>query len=72
VNGKEYKNATLTRVEPDGVVLKHKSGVSKVYFAGLPKEVQERFHYDSAKAAEFNTARSKVRRLMRASKKSSQ
>ena len=72
VNGKEYKNATITRVEPDGVVLKHKSGVSKVYFADLPKEVQERFHYDSAKAAEFNTARFKVRRLMRASKKSSQ
>jgi 23S rRNA pseudoU1915 N3-methylase RlmH len=28
-----------------------KSGVSKVYFNELPKEVQERFHYDPQKAA---------------------
>ena len=73
VNGKEYKNATITRVEPDGVVLKHKSGVSKVYFAALPKEVQERFHYDSAKAAQVNAGiTSKLRRPMRASEKRSQ
>jgi hypothetical protein len=33
-----------------------KSGVTKVYFSELPKEVQERFHYDSAQAAQFNAA----------------
>src|SRR5947208_16282033 len=43
-NGKEYKDATITRVEPDGIVLKTKSGVTKVYFSELPKEVQERFY----------------------------
>ena len=43
VNGKEYKNATAAGVEFDGVVLKHKSGISKVYFTELPKEVRERF-----------------------------
>src|SRR4051794_41009194 len=48
VSGKEYKNATVTRVEPDGIVLKTKSGVSKVYFVELPKDVQERFHYNAA------------------------
>jgi hypothetical protein len=70
VNGKEYKNATITRVEPDGVVLKHKSGVSKVYFPDLPKEVQERFHYDSAKGARIDAASARIsRRLMRTSKK---
>ena len=31
VNGKEYKNAKISRVEPDGIVLITKSGVSKVY-----------------------------------------
>ena len=51
VNGKEYKNATVTLVEPDGITLRSKSGVSKVYFNELPKEVQERFHYDPQKAA---------------------
>ena len=34
----------MSRIEPDGIVLKHKSGISKVYFTELPKEVRERFH----------------------------
>ena len=51
VNGKEYKDATITRVEPDGIVVKTKSGITKVYFAELPKEVQNRFGYDPQKAS---------------------
>jgi hypothetical protein len=54
VEGKEYKNVTVTRVEPDGIVLSSKSGISKIYFTELPKEVQERFHYDSTKAAAYS------------------
>jgi hypothetical protein len=54
VNGKEYKDATVTRVDPDGVVVKTKSGIAKVYFIELPKEVQEQFHYDSGKAASYS------------------
>ncbi len=54
VNGKQYKDATITRVEPDGIVVKTNSGVTKIYFAELPKEVQERFHYDSEKAASYS------------------
>ena len=54
VNGKEFKDATVTRVEPDGIVIKTKSGMSKVYFAELPKEVQERFHYDPQKATAYS------------------
>ena len=54
VNGKEYKDAAVTRVDPDGVVVKTKSGITKVYFIELPKEVQERFHYDSEKAASYS------------------
>ena len=48
INGKEYKNATVSRVEPDGIVLRTNSGITKLYFAELPKEVQERFHHGSA------------------------
>ena len=51
LNGKEYKDATITRVEPDGIVVKTKSGITKVYFTELPKEVQEHFHYDPQKAS---------------------
>lgn len=46
VNGKEYKNATVSHIEADGIVVKTKSGISKVYFVELPKEVQKRFGYD--------------------------
>src|SRR5438034_10766795 len=52
VDGREYKNVTVRRVEADGIVLTTKSGISKVYFVELPKEVQERFHYDAQKANE--------------------
>jgi len=51
IDGREYKNVTVSRIEPDGIVLKSKSGILKIYFAELPKEVQERFHYDPQKAA---------------------
>jgi len=54
INGKEFKDATVTRVEPDGIVVKTKSGMSKVYFAELPKEIQERFHYDPQKASTYS------------------
>jgi hypothetical protein len=48
INGKEYKNVTVSRVESDGIVIKTKTGISKIYFVELPKDVQERFHYGSA------------------------
>ena len=44
VNGKEYKDATINRVEGDGIVIRTKTGISKVYFTELSKDVQERFH----------------------------
>ena len=53
IDGQEYKDATVTRVEPDGIVLTTGSGISKVYFTEFPKDVQESFHYDPAKAAAF-------------------
>ena len=48
INGKEYKDATIMRVEGDGIVIKTKTGISKVYFVELPKDVQEKFHYGQA------------------------
>ena len=44
VTGKEFKDATVTRVEGDGIVLRNKTGISKIYFVELPEDVQERFH----------------------------
>jgi hypothetical protein len=51
INGKEYKDATISRVEADGIVIRTKTGISKIYFVELPKDVQERFRYRSATPA---------------------
>jgi thiol-disulfide isomerase/thioredoxin len=53
IDGKEYKNVIVSRIESDGIVLRTKSGISKVYFVELPKDVQERFHYNAAIAAAY-------------------
>jgi thiol-disulfide isomerase/thioredoxin len=58
IGGKEYKNVTVSRIEPDGIVLRTKSGISKLYFVELPKEVQERFHYNVAIAAAYSAQQS--------------
>ena len=44
-SGRVYKDATVSRVEGDGIVLKTEKGIFKVYFAELPQEVQQRFHW---------------------------
>ena len=53
VTGKEYKNVTVIRVEPDGIVLKTKSGISKVYFVEMPPDVRNRFQNTSTNAAAY-------------------
>lgn len=49
ISGKLYKDATIIRVETDGIVLRIKSGIVKLYFSELPKEVEERFQYEPTK-----------------------
>ena len=44
--GKEYKDATVTHVEPDGIIVRTKSAMSKLYFVELPEDVQRRFNYN--------------------------
>ena len=38
IDGKEYKNATLSRVEPDGIVIAFSGGIVKLPFAELSPE----------------------------------
>jgi thiol-disulfide isomerase/thioredoxin len=54
IDGKEYKNVTVNRIEPDGIVVRTKSGISKIYFVELPKNVQEHFHYNAGIAAAYS------------------
>src|SRR5437868_5805383 len=52
-NGTEYKDAKISRVEPDGIVVVTKTGIIKLFFVELAKGVQEKYHYDPKKAEEF-------------------
>jgi hypothetical protein len=44
--GKEYKNAIVSRVEPDGVVIKFSGGIVKIPFTELSPEIQKKYGYD--------------------------
>ena len=51
--GAEYKNVRVSRVEPDGIVIATETGVVKLFFTELPKEVQEKYHFDPKAAEAF-------------------
>lgn len=53
INGKEYKNATVSRVEPDGLVLKFSRGIVKVPFTELSEELRRKYNYDPGAARAF-------------------
>jgi hypothetical protein len=53
LNGKEYKNATVTRVEPDGVTIKFHGGIVKVPFTDLNEELRRKYNYDPDAAKQF-------------------
>jgi len=53
VEGKEYKNVTVSRVEPDGIVITFSGGIVKLPFTELPPEIQKKYGYDPKAAADF-------------------
>jgi len=62
VDGKTYDKVTLEKVDPDGLLISFVpaqggSGTAKVKFRNLPKEMQDRFSYDPARASEYEIAR---------------
>ena len=52
-SGKVYKNATVSRVEPDGILIRFSGGIVKVPFTDLPEHVRQQYHYDSQKASAY-------------------
>ncbi len=64
LDGKEYKNVTVSRAEPDGIVVTSDSGIIKLYFAELPQDVRAKFNYDPVKAREFAAADARQQQLL--------
>ncbi|MDB6152918.1 MAG: hypothetical protein JWL90_1371 [Chthoniobacteraceae bacterium] len=55
-SGVEYIDATLNRVEPDGLVLNTSDGVVKLNFADLSADDREKYGFDEKKAREYAAA----------------
>jgi len=54
INGKEYKNVTVSRVEPDGIVIKFSGGIVKIPFTELSPEIQKKYGYDLQAAGAYS------------------
>ena len=52
-NGKEYKNATISRVEPDGIVVKFRGGIVKIPFTDLSEELRRKYNYNREAARTY-------------------
>jgi hypothetical protein len=59
-SGREFRQARIKTVDPDGLLVSHEGGVTKVPFVDLPKEIQERYGYDPEKAVAFREARGMI------------
>jgi hypothetical protein len=53
ITGKEYKNAKVSRVEPDGIVISFSGGIVKLPFTELSPELQKQYHFNPQAAADF-------------------
>lgn len=49
--GVTYKQVTVTKVDPDGIRIRHADGAATIPFANLPEALQRQYNYDPAKVA---------------------
>jgi hypothetical protein len=64
INGKQYKGVTVTRVEPDGIMVMTDTGIEKLYFTWLPKEVQQKYGYNPQVAASYAAQESQAQHAL--------
>jgi hypothetical protein len=53
-DGTTYTNATVRRVEPDGLVVADADGIRKLKFSNLSPQIQQKYGFDSVKANQFS------------------
>lgn len=52
-DGHKYENATIIRIEPDGITIEYDAGVAKLPFVSLPSEVRQEFKFDYKAALRY-------------------
>ena len=57
LDGKIYAQVAVVKIEPDAVTITYREGGALIPLANLPPDLQQRFHYDPAKAKAAADAR---------------
>ena len=60
LEGKTYTAAEVTKVEPDGLVINHHSGIARIPFENLPHDLQKSFRFDSARAHAYRAKKAEA------------
>lgn len=53
LDGEKYTNATIKRVEPDGLVISYAEGITKLKFRNLSADLKIKYGYDPQKEASY-------------------
>jgi hypothetical protein len=61
LDGKLYEECEVGRVEPDAICVLFPGGGARIKFANLSEDIQARYGYDPAKAAEYEKAQAAKR-----------
>jgi hypothetical protein len=56
IRGEKFTNVTISRVEPDGIIVIKSDGIVKIPFSDLSPELRAKYGYDPEKAAQYKTA----------------
>ncbi len=56
VDGETYQDVEVVRHDAARILIKHKTGMSRIYFSKLPEKIQKRFSYNSQRARHLLTA----------------
>ena len=61
-DGKEYKNAKVSRVEPDGIVITFSGETIKLPFTKLSEQLQRKYNYNPEAAKSFAEHTEQIKR----------
>lgn len=64
LKGEKFTSVTITRVEPDGIVVRKSDGIVKIPFSDLSPELRAKYGYDPEKAAKFAAADAEAQRRL--------
>jgi len=53
LDGKQFSSGAISSREPDGLKITTSDGIEKILFSNLSPEVQQKYGYDPAKAAQY-------------------